>query len=88
MGVFQHKLKRYPLSNSYPHYTGGNDVNRAAEYILGPFKSAIEPIFRCILMSLSLTITQTCIAFLEWSRSIFSKMPLGLPAVKIIPITA
>jgi guanine nucleotide-binding protein G(i) subunit alpha len=40
MSAFQQRLKRYPLGNSCPNYTGGDDVDRAAEYILGLFKSA------------------------------------------------
>lgn len=31
---FPEKLTSSPLENSFPDYTGGNDVNKAAKYIL------------------------------------------------------
>ncbi|KAH0534196.1 hypothetical protein FGG08_007207 [Glutinoglossum americanum] len=34
---FESKLARFPLSNYFPDYSGGNDVNRAAKYILCRF---------------------------------------------------
>lgn len=35
--LFKPKLARSPLSNYFPDYTGGNDVNRAAKYLLWRF---------------------------------------------------
>jgi guanine nucleotide-binding protein G(i) subunit alpha len=35
--LFKHKLPRSPLSNYFPDYSGGNDVNRAAKYLLWRF---------------------------------------------------
>jgi guanine nucleotide-binding protein G(i) subunit alpha len=35
--LFKQKLGRSPLSNYFPDYTGGNDVNRAAKYLLWRF---------------------------------------------------
>lgn len=35
--LFRHKLSRSPLENYFPDYTGGDDVNRAAKYILWRF---------------------------------------------------
>jgi guanine nucleotide-binding protein G(i) subunit alpha len=35
--LFRSKLARSPLTNYFPDYSGGNDVNRAAKYILGRF---------------------------------------------------
>jgi guanine nucleotide-binding protein subunit alpha len=35
--LFQAKLNRSPLSNHFPDYTGGSDVNQATEYIRGRF---------------------------------------------------
>ena len=34
---FRSKLATSPLANYFPDYTGGNDVNRAAKYILWRF---------------------------------------------------
>lgn len=35
--LFRQKLGRSPLSNYFPDYSGGNDVNRAAKYLLWRF---------------------------------------------------
>ncbi|GAD96551.1 G protein complex alpha subunit GpaB [Paecilomyces variotii No. 5] len=35
--LFRAKLSRSPLSNYFPDYSGGNDVNRAAKYLLWRF---------------------------------------------------
>ncbi|TGZ77246.1 guanine nucleotide binding protein, alpha subunit [Ascodesmis nigricans] len=35
--LFKEKLGRSPLSNYFPDYSGGNDVNRAAKYLLWRF---------------------------------------------------
>ncbi|KIW08624.1 guanine nucleotide-binding protein alpha-3 subunit [Verruconis gallopava] len=35
--LFKQKLARSPLSNWFPDYSGGNDVNRAAKYLLWRF---------------------------------------------------
>ncbi|MCJ1309302.1 Guanine nucleotide-binding protein alpha-2 subunit [Agyrium rufum] len=35
--LFKQKLGRSPLSNYFPDYSGGNDVNRAAKYLLWRF---------------------------------------------------
>ena len=35
--LFREKLPRSPLSNYFPDYSGGNDVNRAAKYLLWRF---------------------------------------------------
>lgn len=35
--IFKQKLARRPLSDYFPEYTGGNDVNKAAKYILWRF---------------------------------------------------
>ena len=35
--LFRLKLPRSPLSNYFPDYSGGNDVNRAAKYLLWRF---------------------------------------------------
>ena len=35
--VFKRKLAKVPLAACFPDYSGGNDVNRAAEYILWRF---------------------------------------------------
>jgi guanine nucleotide-binding protein G(i) subunit alpha len=35
--LFRSKLARSPLTNYFPDYSGGNDVNRAAKYILWRF---------------------------------------------------
>jgi guanine nucleotide-binding protein G(i) subunit alpha len=34
---FKQKLDKDPLGNYFPDYTGGNDVNRAAKYLLWRF---------------------------------------------------
>lgn len=38
--VFTAKIPRVPLSNFFPDYTGGEDVNKAAKYILWRFTRA------------------------------------------------
>lgn len=35
--LFKSKLARSPLSNYFPDYSGGNDVTRAAKYLLWRF---------------------------------------------------
>jgi guanine nucleotide-binding protein subunit alpha len=35
--LFKQKLSRSPLSSYFPDYSGGNDVNRAAKYLLWRF---------------------------------------------------
>ena len=35
--IFKQKLARRPLSDYFPEYTGGDDVNKAAKYILWRF---------------------------------------------------
>ena len=35
--LFKEKLERSPLANYFPDYSGGNDVNRAAKYLLWRF---------------------------------------------------
>lgn len=35
--LFKQKLGRSPLSDYFPDYSGGNDVNRAAKYLLWRF---------------------------------------------------
>ena len=35
--LFREKMSRSPLGNHFPDYTGGNDVNRAAKYLLWRF---------------------------------------------------
>ena len=35
--LFKGKLERSPLGNYFPDYSGGNDVNRAAKYLLWRF---------------------------------------------------
>jgi guanine nucleotide-binding protein subunit alpha len=35
--IFKRKLERSPLGDSFPDYTGGNDVNKALQYIVGRF---------------------------------------------------
>jgi guanine nucleotide-binding protein G(i) subunit alpha len=37
VGLFRAKLARSALSNSFPDYSGGNDFNRAAKYLLWRF---------------------------------------------------
>lgn len=37
ISVFRQKLARNPLRNYFPDYSGGNDVNRAAKYLLWRF---------------------------------------------------
>jgi guanine nucleotide-binding protein G(i) subunit alpha len=34
---FKQKLGKDPLGNYFPDYSGGNDVNRAANYLIGRF---------------------------------------------------
>ena len=38
--IFKQKLARRPLSDYFPEYTGGDDVNKAAKYILWRFTRA------------------------------------------------
>ncbi|PBK86639.1 guanine nucleotide binding protein, alpha subunit [Armillaria gallica] len=38
--VFKVKLSRVPLGRYFPEYTGGNDINKAAKYILWRFMQA------------------------------------------------
>ncbi|WFD44261.1 Guanine nucleotide-binding protein alpha-2 subunit [Malassezia psittaci] len=38
--IFRQKIPRQPLSDYFPEYTGGNDVNKAAKYILWRFTLA------------------------------------------------
>ena len=38
--IFKQKLARRPLSDYFPEYTGGDDVNKAAKYILWRFMQA------------------------------------------------
>ncbi|WFD34947.1 Guanine nucleotide-binding protein alpha-2 subunit [Malassezia cuniculi] len=38
--IFTEKIPRVPLSNYFPDYTGGDDVNKAAKYILWRFTRA------------------------------------------------
>ncbi|WFD03930.1 Guanine nucleotide-binding protein alpha-2 subunit [Malassezia obtusa] len=38
--IFRQKIPRHPLSDYFPEYTGGNDVNKAAKYILWRFTLA------------------------------------------------
>lgn len=35
--IFKQKLVRSPLANYFPDYSGGNDVNKAAKYLLWRF---------------------------------------------------
>jgi guanine nucleotide-binding protein G(i) subunit alpha len=35
--LFRQKLGRSPLSNYFPDYSGGNDINRASKYLLWRF---------------------------------------------------
>jgi guanine nucleotide-binding protein G(i) subunit alpha len=35
--IFKQKLGRSPLGNYFPDYSGGNDVNKAAKYLLWRF---------------------------------------------------
>jgi guanine nucleotide-binding protein subunit alpha len=35
--IFKAKLPRSPLGNYFPDYSGGNDVNKAAKYLLWRF---------------------------------------------------
>ena len=35
--IFKAKLPRVPLTNHFPEYTGGTDINKAAKYILWKF---------------------------------------------------
>jgi guanine nucleotide-binding protein subunit alpha len=35
--IFKQKLTRSPLGNYFPDYSGGNDVNKAAKYLLWRF---------------------------------------------------
>lgn len=35
--LFRQKLPRSPLNKYFPDYSGGNDVNRAAKYLLWRF---------------------------------------------------
>ena len=35
--LFKQKLTRSPLANYFPDYSGGNDLNRAAKYLLWRF---------------------------------------------------
>ena len=35
--LFRSKLGRSPLSNYFPDYSGGNDINRASKYLLWRF---------------------------------------------------
>jgi len=37
VSIFKQKLARSPLSNYFPDYSGGSDINRAAKYILWRF---------------------------------------------------
>lgn len=37
VGKFKQKLARSPLENYFPDYSGGNDVNKAAKYLLWRF---------------------------------------------------
>ena len=37
--MFTAKIQRQPLSKYFPEYTGGDDVNKAAKYILWRFTS-------------------------------------------------
>lgn len=37
VGYFREKLKHKPLSNYFPDYSGGDDVNRASKYLLWRF---------------------------------------------------
>lgn len=55
--LFKQKLARSPLSNYFPDYSGGNDVTRAAKYLLWRFNQVnrahlnlypqYEPSFPC-----------------------------------------
>ncbi|KAI3624151.1 GPA2 [Malassezia furfur] len=38
--IFRQKIPRHPLSDYFPEYTGGDDVNKAAKYILWRFTLA------------------------------------------------
>ena len=38
--MFTAKIQRQPLSKYFPEYTGGDDVNKAAKYILWRFTLA------------------------------------------------
>jgi guanine nucleotide-binding protein G(i) subunit alpha len=40
VGVFKQKLSRSPLADYFPDYTGGGDVEKAAEYLLLRFNQA------------------------------------------------
>jgi hypothetical protein len=86
MGVFQQKLKRHPLSTSFPNYTREDDVNRAAEYILGLFKSAN----RANLLLHPHVAEPDDYAKMHRVFGVVQEHilqdALGLPAVKIIPI--
>lgn len=35
--IFKQKLVRSPMANYFPDYSGGNDVNKAAKYLLWRF---------------------------------------------------
>ncbi|KAK7033966.1 Guanine nucleotide-binding protein alpha-2 subunit [Paramarasmius palmivorus] len=38
--IFRRKLSKVPLEKYFPEYTGGNDINKAAKYILWKFMQA------------------------------------------------
>lgn len=38
--IFRQKIPKHPLADYFPEYTGGNDVNKAAKYILWRFTLA------------------------------------------------
>ena len=38
--VFKIKLPKVPLDRYFPEYTGGNDINKAAKFILWKFMQA------------------------------------------------
>jgi guanine nucleotide-binding protein G(i) subunit alpha len=78
IGAFQGKLARSPLSKFFPDYSGGNDVSRAAKYILWRFnqvnraQSDLYPHFvdvedkenvRVILSAIKETILQNALRF-------------------------
>ncbi|KAF7333944.1 Heterotrimeric G-protein alpha subunit [Mycena sanguinolenta] len=62
--VFKAKIHKVPLSNHFPEYTGGADINKAAKYILWRFMQENRARL-CVRAPLSLGRDRTILVFLR-----------------------
>jgi len=82
--LFKQKLARSPLSNYFPDYSGGNDVNRAAKYLLWRFNQVnrahlnLYPQYVCLLFLFGLLLT--CLSLTQATDT--SNIRLVFAAVK------